>query len=591
MGYALGAGRGLTWGLVSAQMVCSAVLLVVLCAAVGSAMCPPQCVCHDDTLTASCTAAKLSVFPIQLNPDVKHIDLSQNKITSVDYTLTFYINLLRLDLSHNKIQSLGSHNFDRQENLTFLNVSFNQISRLGKGTFRGLKVLKLLDISNNSIESVEGSAFKDTFELEVLIFSNNKITYFEDPSVFKNLRKLKFLYLDGNQIVDVPNQVLQNLPYSSIEVLRLSNNYIDTLDDTSFPSPVMGSLKQLSLSSNVISSIHRSSFNSLHSLTLLDLSDNNLTFVPTEQMSKLSQLTDLDLDENMFNEIPSVAFQSLFHLKVLRLSKMPRLERIDSRAFVDNIHLESVILNDNREVKVFPARVFHGNHHLKHISIRRNSLSTIDASHFPLDGLQSLDVSENPFNCNCSLLWLWKLAVQEQTTSADMFISVNGTVDPDEEQFLRLSISDLECDSPPNLKGQLLTDIPESVVRCETTWMTVAVVTAFVLAIFVATCVALLFISSDRPLLFCRNTKDPNDVSLSGDSKRSTPGLLNGSGPPPVLMLMPDKEPLRVNYLKPRDLRYMEPWVPIKNDLSPIHNEYTLDMTSNVRKPAHVVYV
>ncbi|XP_046674355.1 chondroadherin-like [Homalodisca vitripennis] len=582
----------------SAQMSHRALFLsVVLLATAVSAMCPPQCFCYDDTLTATCTSAKLEVFPIQLNPDVKHIDLSDNKIVSVDYTLTFYINLLQLDLSYNKIHSLGSRNFERQENLTFLNISYNQITQLGKGTFKGLKLLKLLDLSNNSIEFVDGSAFIDTVELELLNFSNNKITYFEDSSVFKNLRKLKYLYLNGNQILDVPSKILQNLPYSSIEVLSLSNNYIDMLDDLSFPSPVIGSLRQLFLSSNAISSIHRSSFNSLHSLSHLDLSDNNLTTVPTEQMSKLSQLTELDLSENMFTELPAVAFQSLFHLKVLHLSKMPRLSRIDSRAFVDNIHLESVIMDDNREVNILPPRVFHGNLHLKHVSIRRNSLKVIDASHFPVDNLQSLDVSDNPLNCNCSMLWLWKLALVERLAAESSFTTSNDTLDRSGGQYLRLTISNLKCDSPQNLKGKLLVDVPDSVVRCETTWFTVAVVTAFVLALFVATCVVLLLISSDRTFMFCKKTKDPNDASMNGESKRLAPNIRAGSAPPPVLMLMPDKE-FAGEYVKSltpnqvRDLRYMEPWVPVKSDhMNQIHNEYTLDVTSSGRKPAHVVYV
>ncbi|XP_054267693.1 leucine-rich repeat and immunoglobulin-like domain containing-NOGO receptor-interacting protein 4 [Macrosteles quadrilineatus] len=600
-----GAGRcplHATWTLKpassSAQMFCYTVLLsVVLWATAVSAMCPPQCFCYDDTLTATCTSAKLAVFPIQLNPDVKHIDLSGNRIPSVDYTLTFYINLIHLDLSHNKIHSLGSHNFERQENLTFLNISYNHISHLGKGTFKGLKVLKLLDISNNSIESVDGGAFIDTVELEVLNLSNNKITSFEDPDVFRNLRKLKFLYLDGNQILDVPSQVLQKLPYSSIELLSLSNNYIDTLDDTSFPSPVMGSLKRLSLASNAISSIHRSSFNSLHSLSYLDLSDNNLTLVPTEQMSKLSQLVELDLSDNMFTDLPAVAFQSLFHLKILHISKMPRLSRVDSRAFVDNIHLESVLMDDNKDITQLPTRVFHGNLHLKHISIRRNSLSTIDASHFPVDNLQSLDVSENPLTCNCSLLWLWKLAVQEKKSSETLYQPSNETSESDESPVLRLSVSNLRCDSPQNLQHKLLVDVPESVVRCETTWLTVAAVTGFVLALFVVTCFVLLLISSERSLFSCKKAKDPNDVPLSGDSKHLAPNLHGGQAP--VLMLMPEKEfPSDPLYLKTRppgqvrDLRYMEPWVPVKSEqFSPVHNEYTLDITSNIRKPAHVVYV
>lgn len=54
-------------------------------------------------------------------------------------------------------------------------------------------------------------------------------------------------------------------------------------------------------------------------------------------------------------------------------------------------------------------KLFHGNPNLIEISIRGNELHTLDAAHFPLDRLHRLRLANNPFVCNCSLLWLWRL--------------------------------------------------------------------------------------------------------------------------------------------------------------------------------------
>ncbi|XP_075237779.1 uncharacterized protein LOC142333996 [Lycorma delicatula] len=544
------------------RIVAVAVLLASITSAQG--MCPARCYCRDDTLQASCADAGLEVVPIQLNPDLQEIDLHGNRIINVDYTLRIYQNLRHLDISINKIGYLGKHNFELQDKLLVLNISRNQVVALKKGVFKGLKSLRTLDLSHNELQEVEHSAFHETVQLEELDLSHNKITSFYDDTVFKTLRMLRVLSLTGNEILEVPSAVFKHLPNPSLEVVELSNNLIGVLEERSFPALVFKNLQILKLAANVINDVHGSSFNSLHALSHLDLSYNNLSNVPTQQLAKLSRLTELNLSGNAFNVIPPVAFQSLFQLKVLRLSWMPYLHRIESRAFVDNIHLETVVMNDNLYVTRFPSRIFFGNPHLLHISLRRNSLTTLDESHFPLDRLRTLDVSGNPFNCNCSLLWLWKLAEQESSLGDSPIISTNETSQTNQEETvpLRLTVDDLRCDMPEALHGTLLINVPESTVRCDTTWTTVAVVTAFVLALFAAFCIVLLLIGTERSFWTCGRDKEQSH-SNTAETHRLATG-------PPVLMLMPDKQ------------GYMEPWVPV-----PVNNEY---MTTS-RKSPHIVYV
>ncbi|XP_039297788.1 chondroadherin-like [Nilaparvata lugens] len=527
------------------------------------AMCPARCTCRDDTLQALCTDTGLEFVPIQLNPDLRLIDLRGNRISNVDYTLRIYQHLHTLDMSHNKIGYLGKHNFELQEHLIFLNLSHNLVSTVKKGAFKGLRSLRVLDFSYNEIQELEQGSLHETKQLEILDLSHNKITAFHDDTLFKNLEKLRVLSLDSNQILDVPGAVFKNLPVPSLEILDLSDNLIENLDENAFPPVIFRNVKLMNLSENVISDIHSSCFNPLHALTSLDLGYNNLTSVPTQQLAKLNLLNELDLSGNAFRTLQPVAFQSLFQMKVLRLSRMPYLQQIDARAFVDNIHLERIVMNENRLVRSLPKRVFHGNPHLMHISLRDNSISTLDASFFPLERLRSLDVSGNPFNCNCSLLWLWELAEQESNREI-LSEATNETVGSNEEPVVSLSVEELRCDQPEALHGVLLSEVPESAVRCEATWTNVAVVTSFVMALFAAFCIVLLLIGTERRSWTCGRDKEQSHVSAA-----ETQRLAAGPMPPPMVMLMPDKP------------AYMEPWPNMS-----VKNEY---MTA--RKAPHIVYV
>lgn len=437
-------------------LIATLVAVLLLMASPVGGMCPARCECNESELRASCPAAQLEVVPIQLNPEIKHINLSQNKINSIHYTFEFYSNLITIDISFNQIQKLGSSNFQSQRHLNTLDLSHNSIKTLDRDVFKGLKSLKVLNLSFNDIDSIAPNSFHDLYQLELLHLSDNSLVSFEDD-LFKHLSNLRILYLDNNQILDIPTDNLQYM--SKLETLSLAKNLIEYVDKDSFPA--LNTLKYLSLGVNVISDIHSNSFDGLFSLEHLDLSNNNLTTVLTSQLSKLSNLTTLELSGNYFFTIPPVAFRGLFKLQTLHLDRMPNLTKIDQRAFVDNIKLENISLNDNKEIKMLPTRLFYGNQRVVHISIADNGLSTLESTHFPLDQLLSLKLGGNPFVCNCSLMWLWNLE-QEQSVRARQNDS-GFTVD----------VNRISCAGPEHLADKLLHQVEESEIRCSLSWLAV----------------------------------------------------------------------------------------------------------------------
>lgn len=532
------------------------------------AMCPARCDCNDSELRATCIDAALQVVPIQLNPEIKHINLSNNKITSIHFTLEIYSYLISIDISFNKIQKLGSSNFLSQRHLNTLDLSHNAVKSLDKDVFKGLKSLKVLNLSYNEIENISQNSFHDLHQLEVLDLSDNNLVSFEDD-LFKHLVNLRKLFLDNNQILDIPTD---NLKYvSKLESLSLAKNLIEYIYKDSFPS--LESIKYLSLGVNVISDIHSNSFDGLFSLQHLDLSNNNLTTVLTSQLSKLSNLTTLILSGNYFLSIPPVAFRGLFKLQTLHLDRMPNLTKIDQRAFVDNIKLENISMDDNKEMKILPTRLFYGNPRVLHISIADNGLSSLESTHFPLDQLQTLKLGGNPFVCNCSLMWLWNLGMEQSGRQNDTGFTMD--------------IQRITCAAPKELNHRLLVDVAESEIRCSLSWVAVAALSTTSVCLVFAVLVLVFYIKKIK----CGGDKmeRPGGLSDNGTLYQPTPRVPFPREPPRPTC--EDKFPVAL--AGKNEYTALSPWensTKMTDNLYD-HYEYALPTRPYHNSKPHIVYV
>ncbi|PZC85711.1 leucine-rich repeat neuronal protein 2 [Helicoverpa armigera] len=479
--------------------------------AAARTLCPARCACDDALRAASCANASLEIVPIQLNPEATHINLTHNAIDNLLYTFGFYTQLTVLDISYNKISDLGSRNFENNNEMTHLNLSHNRLRRLDKETFIGLKSLVDLNLANNVITNIHLQTFKDLSALERLDLSSNKLVKFE-PETFKPLTSLKIISLKNNSILDIPSDNIAFIMH--LEVLDLSDNLIEQVPKHGIP--YLQELKHLDLNNNLIESVDQLGFHNLPSLRHLDLSDNNMTSIPTSALSKLSNLSHLYLSGNFFQNVTALSFQSLFHLKHLHLSRLYELERIDSRAFVDNINLQKIWMNENVKVGDVPPRLFHGNPKLTHIYMRNNALVALEASHFPIDRLQELQIAGNPFACNCSLLWLWKLGRESEISSRK---SGNAST------ILKIDYEDVKCAAPAHLKGVLFVQIPESEFGCSSGWVIVAVVVLTVSIVISVVGGVLYFMG---PLKKCKGDKSKQvmtSVMMNGDVSKLGNGL------------------------------------------------------------------
>lgn len=538
-------------------------VVILLIASTTSAICPARCRCNDEILKTFCVAAGLEVVPIQLNPEVRDIDLSRNKIDSLHFTLQIYNNLISLNLSANRLQTLGVNNFEDQTNLQLLNLSKNRLKSLSKDTFKGLHNLTVLDLSYNKLEELTSVTFHELHSLKILKLSNNKLVFLEE-GLLTHAKQLRELLLDNNQLLEIPGPAIGDAV--NLRIFSLSNNLLGSLGESSIPS--LSSLKILLLDANVISDIHPAALAGLGALEELNLNDNNFTAIPTTALSKLSNLTKLHIGGNFISVIPPVAFRGLFKLRFLHLERLDFLIRIDPRAFVDNINLEKVSFDDNIALRNLPTRLFYGNPRITHISIRNNQLVKLEVSHFPLDQLRSLKLGGNPFECNCSLLWLWRLE-QEQITKR---ININN--DTSVADFI-IDIEHIRCAGPEPLANVLLVDASESQVDCSLGWVAAVSAVLFACLVLVTASILLYFGPMRRRL-----------------NKRELP--------PREAAPRPDGANLALTYDDPRVDKYiigppliheyhaLPPWDNFakQNDMD-IYKQFN----SNVKTRPHIVYV
>lgn len=127
--------------------------------------------------------------------------------------------------------------------------------------------------------------------LRSMNLSNNKFTKLKNIDNFINL---KTLYLDYNQLTELPSEIGE---LSKLEVLSAANNSISILPST---LSNLLNLKRVELSHNALKEFPIVLCN-LKRLDLLDLSHNHIETVPSE--IGLLHVTELNLDNNKINSM------------------------------------------------------------------------------------------------------------------------------------------------------------------------------------------------------------------------------------------------------------------------------------------------
>lgn len=412
----------------------------------GLANCPQGCKCDDRTLVVNCGEGQLDVLPIALNPSIQRLVIKNNKIKTIDSSIQFYAELVYLDLSINHLFNIPARTFFYQKKLEELHLNHNKIGSISNKTFVGLSSLTVLNLRGNFLDTISRGIFSSLTKLEELNLGQNRISRIE-IGAFDGLKNLRVLVLDDNQLSAVPSEQLAPLP--NLAELFLGINSFRTIPAGSFE--MLKHLTNLDLNGAALVNISLGGFRGLeNSLRQLELSDNRLQRIPTVHMSDLSRLEELSIGQNDFDTVPEGAFVGLKNLRRIQISGSMHLKKIQSGAFSTNANLESITIVSNKMLTEVQEGAFSGLPHLKHVILRDNALTTLDEGLFPWSELLTFDLSENPFTCDCRVLWLRNLIIMKNSSQF-------GNEERDNMIF---------CHAPERIRAEPLAAISSSLLGC-----------------------------------------------------------------------------------------------------------------------------
>uniref|UniRef100_A0A8C6U9J1 TIR domain-containing protein n=1 Tax=Neogobius melanostomus TaxID=47308 RepID=A0A8C6U9J1_9GOBI len=380
-------------------------------------------------------------------PDLKNISLYSNNLTLFESDL-FPVplwNLMKLDLDSNPLKKFSVHPnvFPNLETLELsgkgpdfdYNVSAGALTSVRSLTLDKTKLplptYKLIFQSVDSVENLyllssHSESDKGLLEMACEIPTLQKLDSVDysipilNESILQSCTNLTELHLQYNSMSDLTESSLQMLTrltrltinqnqlsripltirnMSTLTFLSFEDNLITELHCLDFTN--LPSLTELNLKSNKISKLETCVFQDLRNLKVLEIQNNFLTALSETFGSTLKHLVTLNADGNNFRWFQRGTFQNLPALRELNVKSVREII-VDNGAFMGLKELKILDLT-NSHVESLDFLVEANLTKLEMLILKNNVLTVINETIFKaLPSLKYLDLSGNPFVCNCS---------------------------------------------------------------------------------------------------------------------------------------------------------------------------------------------
>lgn len=199
-------------------------MLCLLAVALSCHGCPAKCLCFSQTV--KCQNQGLDAIPHSLPTQTKFLFVTGNSISriSVDSFPTPLEQLTDLYLSGNEMESVDAQVFDNLPNLVRLDLSNNKIKSFSNITFSHNNTLQVLNLSrsfhnHSTVDKVLQSVLQsgNLLQLKVLDLSNNDLMILPDD-MFADLSSLVNLSLQNSSIITIQNGTLKVPPLHDLDL-------------------------------------------------------------------------------------------------------------------------------------------------------------------------------------------------------------------------------------------------------------------------------------------------------------------------------------------------------------------------------------